>query len=256
MKDIIIHNEFFSEVERDFSTSIMSNSARKFDTYVAQGVMLNNYANIFGLIMQMRQVANHPDLLLKKKSAEGGQNVYVCNICDEPAEDAVRSRCHHEFCRACIKDFMDTCEASGSDADCPRCHIALSIDFEQPELEQDEDNVKKNSIINRIKMENWTSSTKIEMLVYDLYKLRSKKQTLKSIVFSQFTSMLQLIEWRLRRAGFNTVMLDGSMTPAMRQKSIEHFMTNPDVEVFLVSLKAGGVALNLTEASRVFIVDP
>ncbi|KAJ4302650.1 DNA repair protein rad16 [Kalmusia sp. IMI 367209] len=256
MKDIVIHNEFFSEVERDFSTSIMSNSARKFDTYVAQGVMLNNYANIFGLIMQMRQVANHPDLLLKKKAAEGSQNVYVCNICDEPAEDAVRSRCHHEFCRACVKDFMDTCEASGTDADCPRCHIALSIDFEQPELEQDEESVKKTSIINRIKMENWTSSTKIEMLVYDLYKLRSKKQTLKSIVFSQFTSMLQLIEWRLRRAGFNTVMLDGSMTPAMRQKSIEHFMTNPDVEVFLVSLKAGGVALNLTEASRVFIVDP
>lgn len=256
MKDIIIHNEFFSEVERDFSTSIMSNSNRKFDTYVAQGVMLNNYANIFGLIMQMRQVANHPDLLLKKNAAEGSSNVYVCNICDEPAEDAVRSNCRHEFCRACVKDYMDTCEASGTDADCPRCHIALAIDFEQPELEQDEDSVKKTSIINRIKMENWTSSTKIEMLVYDLYKLRSKKQTLKSIVFSQFTSMLQLIEWRLRRAGFNTVMLDGSMTPAMRQKSIDHFMTNPDVEVFLVSLKAGGVALNLTEASRVFIVDP
>jgi DNA repair protein RAD16 len=51
-------------------------------------------------------------------------------------------------------------------------------------------------------------------------------------------------------------MLDGSMTPQQRQKSIEHFMTDPDVEVFLVSLKAGGVALNLTEASRVFIVDP
>jgi DNA repair protein RAD16 len=256
MKDIIIHNEFFSAVERDFSSSIMTNTVRKFDTYVAQGVMLNNYANIFGLIMQMRQVSNHPDLLLKKKSAEGNENVYVCNICDEPAEDAVRSRCHHEFCRACVKDFIDTCEASGTDADCPRCHIGLSIDFEQPELEQDVDQVKKTSIINRIKMENWTSSTKIEMLVYDLYKLRSKKQTLKSIVFSQFTSMLQLIEWRLRRAGFNTVMLDGSMTPAQRQKSIEHFMTNPDVEVFLVSLKAGGVALNLTEASRVFIVDP
>ena len=105
-------------------------------------------------------------------------------------------------------------------------------------------------------MARWTSSTKIEMLVYDLYKLRSKKQTLKSIVFSQFTSMLQLIEWRLRRAGFNTVMLDGSMTPQQRQRSIEHFMNNADVEVFLVSLKAGGVALNLTEASRVFIVDP
>ena len=179
----------------------------------------------------------------------------VCCICDEVAEDAIKSRCKHEFCRACAKNYVRSFEEIG-DPDCPRCHIALSIDLEQPEIEQEEDNVKKSSIINRIRMEDWTSSTKIEMLVYDLYKLRSKKQTHKSIVFSQFTSMLQLVEWRLRRAGFNTVMLDGSMSPAQRQKSIEYFMNNIDVEVFLVSLKAGGVALNLTEASRVYIVDP
>jgi DNA repair protein RAD16 len=257
-KEIIIHNEFFGEIERDFSSSIMSNSSRKFDTYVAQGVMLNNYANIFGLIMQMRQVANHPDLITRK-SAEGGQNVLVCEICDEPAEEAIKSGCQGSkchFCRTCVKTYMQTCEASGSEADCPRCHIPLTIDWDQPEIIQDEDEVKKSSIINRINMANWTSSTKIEMLVYDLYKLRSKKQTLKSIVFSQFTSMLQLIDWRLKRAGFKTVMLDGSMTPAQRQRSIDYFMNNADVEVFLVSLKAGGVALNLTEASRVFIVDP
>ena len=259
-KDVIIHNEFFGEIEHDFSQSIMSNSARKFDTYVAQGVMLNNYANIFGLIMQMRQVANHPDLILRKH-AEGGQNVLICCICDEPAEEAIRSRCHHEFCRQCAKSYVQSFAGSvngGSeaDADCPRCHIPLVIDWDQPEIEQDEENVKKSSIINRIKMEDWTSSSKIEMLVYDLYKLRSKKQTHKSIVFSQFTSMLQLIQWRLQKSGFSTVLLDGSMTPAQRQKSIEHFMNNVDCEVFLVSLKAGGVALNLTEASRVFIVDP
>ncbi|KAL9074174.1 MAG: hypothetical protein Q9157_004473 [Trypethelium eluteriae] len=254
-KEIVLHNEFFGEIERDFSSSIMTNTTRQFDTYVSRGVMLNNYANIFGLIMQMRQVANHPDLILKKNAAEG-QNVLVCNICDEPAEEAIRSKCKHEFCRSCVKNYVKSCEGAGGDPDCPRCHLPLSIDFDQPDIEQDEELVKKSSIINRIRMENWTSSTKIEMLVYDLYKLRSKKQTLKSIVFSQFTSMLQLIEWRLRRAGFNTVMLDGSMTPIQRQRSIEYFMTNPDVEVFLVSLKAGGVALNLTEASRVFIVDP
>jgi DNA repair protein RAD16 len=132
----------------------------------------------------------------------------------------------------------------------------LSIDLEQPEIVQEEDVVKKSSIINRIRMSEWTSSTKIELLVYELYKLRSSKQTLKSIVFSQFTSMLQLVEWRLRRAGFSTVMLDGSMTPAQRQRSIDYFMKNSQVEVFLISLKAGGVALNLTEASRVFIIDP
>ncbi|KAK2768768.1 DNA repair protein rad16 [Arachnomyces sp. PD_36] len=253
-KRIIIHSEFFGEIERDFSTSIMTNTSRQFDTYVSRGVMLNNYANIFGLIMQMRQVANHPDLILKK-NAEGGQNVMVCNICADTAEHPIRSRCHHDFCRQCVKDYLQSVEAGG-EADCPRCHIPLSIDFEQPEMEQAEDMVKKNSIINRIKMEDWTSSTKIEMLIGDLFRLRSMKTTKKSIVFSQFTSMLQLVEWRLQRAGFETVMLDGSMTPAQRQKSIEYFMNNTNVEVFLVSLKAGGVALNLTEASRVFIVDP
>lgn len=270
-KEVIIHKEFFGEIERDFSSSIMSNTTRQFDTYISRGVMLNNYANIFGLIMQMRQgtstklfssrknransraVANHPDLILKKH-AQGGQNVLVCSICDETAEEPIRSRCHHEFCRKCAKDYVRSLE--DETPDCPRCHIPLAIDFDQPDIEQDEDNVKKSSIINRIKMEDWTSSTKIEMLVYDLYKLRSRKETHKSIVFSQFTSMLQLVEWRLRRAGFNTVMLDGSMSPAQRQKSIEFFMNNTDVEVFLVSLKAGGVALNLTEASRVFIIDP
>lgn len=254
-KEVIIHNEFFGEIERDFSQSIMGNSQRKFDTYVSRGVMLNNYANIFGLIMQMRQVANHPDLILKKH-AEEGQNVLVCSICDEAAEEAIRSRCRHDFCRQCAKNYVRSFEGMDGDADCPRCHIPLAIDFDQPDIEQEEDHVKKSSIINRIKMEDWTSSTKIEMLIYDLYKLRSKKATHKSIVFSQFTSMLQLVEWRLRRAGFNTVMLDGSMSPVQRQRSIDYFMNNVDVEVFLVSLKAGGVALNLTEASRVFIVDP
>jgi DNA repair protein RAD16 len=251
VKEVYVERQFFGEEENDFANSIMTNGQRSFDTYVAQGVLLNNYANIFGLIMQMRQVADHPDLLLKKNAA-GGQNILVCCICDEPAEDTIRSRCKHDFCRSCVSSYVGSTDSP----DCPRCHISLSIDLEQPEIEQDENLVKKNSIINRIKMENWTSSSKIELLVHELHKLRSDKASHKSIIFSQFTTMLQLIEWRLRRAGITTVMLDGSMTPAQRQASIEHFMNNVDVECFLVSLKAGGVALNLTEASRVFIVDP
>lgn len=251
VKEVVVDRQFFSEVETDFANSIMSNTQRQFTTYVENQVMLNNYANIFGLIMQMRQVADHPDLILRKKS-EGSQNVLICCICDEPAEEAIRSKCKHDFCRECAKSYLHATDQP----DCPRCHISLSIDLEQPEMEQDEVMVKKSSIINRIRMENWTSSSKIELLVHNLYRLRSDKASHKSIIFSQFTTMLQLIEWRLRRAGITTVMLDGSMTPAQRQASIKYFKENVDVECFLVSLKAGGVALNLTEASRVFIVDP
>jgi DNA repair protein RAD16 len=121
-KLVHVRNEFFSTVERDFATSVMSNTTREFDTYVSRGVVLNNYANIFGLLMMMRQVANHPDLILKK-NAEGGQNVLVCNICDEAAEDAIRSKCKHEFCRSCVKTYINSNEQSGNAIDCPRCHI-------------------------------------------------------------------------------------------------------------------------------------
>ena len=266
-KEIYVDRQFFGEEENDFAGSIMNSGTRKFETYVAQGVLLNNYANIFGLIMQMRQVADHPDLILKKNS-EGGQNVLNCCICDDPAEEAIRSTCRHDFCRECARNYLNSsgmfalfnccsnANLSTENPDCPVCHIPLSIDLEQPDIEQDEQMVKKSSIINRIKMENWTSSSKIEALVHDLHELRSKNMSHKSIIFSQFTTMLQLVEWRLRRAGITTVMLDGSMTPAQRQASINHFMTDVNVECFLVSLKAGGVALNLTEASKVFIVDP
>jgi DNA repair protein RAD16 len=262
-KDIDISRNFFGEAEQDFASSIMSNTARKFDNYVARGVLLNNYANIFGLIMQMRQLADHPDLMLKK-SSDGSGGVLICTICDDVAEDAIRSACRDVFCRGCVKNYIDNYEGAirtefgvpARSAECPRCHVVLSINLDQPEIEQEEDNVKKSSIVNRIDMGRWTSSTKIEMLVSELASLRSRKQTSKSIIFSQFTSMLQLIEWRLHRAGLQTVMLDGSMTPAQRAGSIKYFMENVGVDVFLVSLKAGGVALNLTEASKVYIVDP
>jgi DNA repair protein RAD16 len=104
-KEIYVDRQFFGEEENDFAGSIMNNGTRKFETYVAQGVLLNNYANIFGLIMQMRQVADHPDLILKK-NGEGGQNILVCCICDETAEEAIRSSCRHDFCRECAKNYL------------------------------------------------------------------------------------------------------------------------------------------------------
>lgn len=251
VKKLEISRQFFTESENETVTNVTEDARRTFEGYVMDGRVLENYANIFSLIMQLRQTADHPDLLAKKK-AQSNQNILECSICESPAEDAIVSKCHHHFCRSCARSYLDNI----AQPECPRCHVPLSIDIVQPEIEQDQMLLKKTSIVNRIQMENWTSSTKIELLVHELYQLRSQSATHKSIIFSQFTSMLQLIEWRLRHAGFTTVMLDGTMTPAQRDASIKHFMNNVDVECFLVSLKAGGVALNLTEASRVFLIEP
>lgn len=75
-------------------------------------------------------------------------------------------------------------------------------------------------------------------------------------MFSQFTKFLDLLEWRLQRSGIQCIKLDGRMSPAHRARVIELFNTSAHITVFLISLKAGGVALNLTAASRVFLMDP
>ncbi|KAJ2330634.1 DNA repair protein rad16 [Coemansia sp. RSA 2681] len=113
----------------------------------------------------------------------------------------------------------------------------------------------RRSIVNRIDMQHWKSSTKIEALVEELSRHRQGNANIKSIVFSQFVNFLDLIQWRLNRAGFSVCRLDGRMSPTQRDAVIRTFMTHPEYTVFLVSLKAGGVALNLTEASNVYLAD-
>jgi non-specific serine/threonine protein kinase len=78
----------------------------------------------------------------------------------------------------------------------------------------------------------------------------------KALVFSQFLGMLALIRERLNELGIPYEYFDGSTTAIDREKAIRNFQDNPEVRVFLISLKAGGVGLNLTAADYVYIVDP
>jgi DNA repair protein RAD16 len=87
---------------------------------------------------------------------------------------------------------------------CPVCHLALTIDLEAPALELEENvSTARQGILGRLDLDNWRSSSKIEALVEELSTLRSKDATTKSIVFSQFVNFLDLIAFRLQRAGFN-----------------------------------------------------
>src|SRR5699024_3639340 len=77
----------------------------------------------------------------------------------------------------------------------------------------------------------------------------------RALVFSQFTSFLDLVEHRLDRAGVRHTRLDGSMSMGQRDRAVERFRAG-DADAFLISLKAGGFGLNLTEADYVFVMDP
>jgi non-specific serine/threonine protein kinase len=78
----------------------------------------------------------------------------------------------------------------------------------------------------------------------------------KALVFSQFLGMLGLIKEKLLSLNIPFVYFDGSTSVQEREKAVNEFQTNPNIKVFLISLKAGGVGLNLTAASYVYIVDP
>lgn len=78
----------------------------------------------------------------------------------------------------------------------------------------------------------------------------------KALIFSQFLGMLGLIRQQLEKHKIPYVYFDGSSTTTQREKAIEEFQKNESCRVFLISLKAGGIGLNLTAADYVYIVDP
>ena len=78
----------------------------------------------------------------------------------------------------------------------------------------------------------------------------------KALIFSQFLGMLGLIKKKLVEDGIPFEYFDGSTSAPDREKAIENFQNNDECRVFLISLKAGGVGLNLTAADYVYIVDP
>ncbi|ETN39523.1 uncharacterized protein HMPREF1541_05749 [Cyphellophora europaea CBS 101466] len=97
------------------------------------------------------------------------------------------------------------------------------------------------------------ASTKIRHLLKVLLADSSKH---KYIVFSFFTSMLDLIEPFLDAQNIRYVRYDGAMRNDMREASLESLRSNPKTRVLLCSLRAGSLGLNLTAASRVVILEP
>lgn len=94
-------------------------------------------------------------------------------------------------------------------------------------------------------------SAKIAMLIE---QIESKSPQHKILVFSQFVTMLELIKKELVARGIQFSWLTGSSRN--REATVNNFQNNPEIRVFLISLKAGGVGLNLTEADYVYLVDP
>jgi SNF2 family DNA or RNA helicase len=108
------------------------------------------------------------------------------------------------------------------------------------------------SLVNK-DAETPANSVKIEELVREVTENAGHH---KLLVFSQFTEMLHLIRDEFEKAGVTYCYLDGSTSLAKRKEEVTRFQEDEGIKAFLISLKAGGVGLNLTVADYVYLVDP
>lgn len=155
-------------------------SQAQFNTYLQSGTVLNNYAHIFDILIRLRQAVDHPYLVIHSESQSTTQTYsashtesddgYVCDLCKEPAEDVRHAQCGHVFCKECIDNYVYTVTSAangnnGGKVKCPECDQGLTINLEAAGKTAYVHKMKKKSILNKVDLANFQSSTKMEALM-------------------------------------------------------------------------------------------
>ncbi len=192
---------------------------------------------------------------LKVNTDKPGDASALCILCLSAPMNAVLLDCGHMYtCMACAKRLRRDA-APGKKAPCPICRAPIRK-IARSAQGGERVSVGRRNLMQLVRTDQFASSTKVEALAEQLRQIRATDATAKAIVFSQYSGMLDIVEWRLNKAGLKTVKLSGSLTVGQRQGVLRAFREDPTVNVILLSLKAGGEGLNLQVASHVFLLDP
>lgn len=192
-----------------------------------------------------------------------------CPIClDVMQTPSIIPPCMHQCCKECIISYLATCTDKGEVPRCPTCsqgpvkeqdliEILRPSSQDSPHEESTGDETEGTSTSEVfLRRNDFRSSTKLDALVLNLRRLRDQDPFFRAVVFSQFTSFLSLISVALDRERLSWYRFDGSMDLKKRNAAISEFKQNErKPKVLIVSLKAGGVGLNLTSANHVFMMD-
>ncbi|CAK9867063.1 unnamed protein product [Sphagnum jensenii] len=278
----------FSIEERTFYDKLETESREQFQAFAAAGTVQQNYHNILCLLLILRLACNHPQLIKKSNKIssdddtaltnlrelstethsqliqclEGNQS--VCPICQDIPEEPVATVCAHVFCKQCLVSQIDTGESECQFDNC-RQVVDPSHLYSLPALRQSMTG-NANDLVVEVQSQDdqlWRSSSKINAVMDALQAppetslglQRVDIITKKTLVFSQWTKMLDLLEPHLNKVGIQYCRLDGTMSLSAREQAVSKFRTCPEVTVMLISLKAGSVGLNLVTANHVLLVD-
>uniref|UniRef100_A0A8C3ANH0 Helicase-like transcription factor n=1 Tax=Cyclopterus lumpus TaxID=8103 RepID=A0A8C3ANH0_CYCLU len=269
-KTVCVEQVELSQSEREEYELARNEGRNTIGRYVTEGTVLRNYADVLAILIRLRQHCCHPDLLSKTSLDLGAAATPAemrerlieklrfvlasgsdeeCSVCLDSVRLPVITHCAHVYCRPCIAQVIGTEQET---ARCPLCRSEIKtnelVEFPQEEMEEE-----KNT-----NPDKWRTSSKVQALMGNLLRLRCEDSSIKCLVVSQFTRFLTILETPLREHGFSFVRFDGTLSQKKRTQVIQEFQS-PAADgpvIMLLSLKAGGVGLNLTAASHVYFMDP
>ncbi|KAI6087976.1 SNF2 family N-terminal domain-containing protein [Hypoxylon rubiginosum] len=194
------------------------------------------------------------------------------DIASEREEDILgyMTACFHLVCTNCITNWQEEVGNHGSGT-CPVCQ--MHVRFTYNEVRKSKAEVEHEGHHHSRKPESKIRTkegyagymgphTKTRALVEDLLKAKADSEAkpdeppFKSVVFSTWTSHLDLIQIALDNAGIRYTRLDGKMSRTARTAAMDAFREDDSVHVILVSIMAGGLGLNLTSGNYVYVMEP
>jgi DNA repair protein RAD5 len=231
-----------------------------------------------------QEAADEPNLTFTTHALRQIQNESSgeCPLCLESTMlNPAVTACWHSACRKCLEDHMDFARDRGELPRCFACRETINprdvfevikhVNSSASPISSSEDLYGDASVmeagketprisLRRLNPYSPTAATSAKIAAL-LEHLSALPKTTKSVVFSQFTSFLDLISPQLNRHNIHHVRLDGTYTQKARGAVLKEFTaenaSDPNApRVMLLSLRAGGVGLNLTAASRCYFMDP
>jgi len=282
--------------EKALYDTLAESGRKQFNKLVRDGSVLSHYAYVLEILLRMRQACNHSMLVPQHYHARGFSDLAAtedkkaeilrlcnlledgmsdeCGICHKVVDDPVITGCAHYMCKSCMDTYtanpayynaiyFQQFQQPGQPTPppdptlyCPQCRQqldkALIVSMHHKELLRLEQEQQQAAILHA--KGHVTLSPKLLALLEELQLVLNAGD--KAVVFSQWTSFLNILQTCLNQASVRHVRLDGQMNSANRAKALKAFEDDDEVKVFLISLKAGGVGLNLTSANHVFMMDP
>ncbi|KAI0888831.1 SNF2 family N-terminal domain-containing protein [Annulohypoxylon maeteangense] len=220
-------------------------------------------------VFALMQETNNDVCLSCSRKVSSNDNA---DIASEREEDIIgyMTACFHLLCPNCIKNWVEEVGNHGSGT-CPVCQI--HVRFSHNEIRRSKTEVEHEGHDHAHKSEGKSRTresysdysgphTKTRALVEELLKSKADSEAepdelpYKSVVFSAWTSHLDLIQIALDDVGIKYVRLDGKMSRTARTAAMTDFREDRSVHVILVSLMAGGLGLNLTAGNSVYVMEP